>query len=179
LIIDVAIVGTFFGVEKVAERLQSTSIEKESRDEVSRDTLAMFLDSPLLGTGAGSYKYVYPHYKGDDVTSAKLYDYAHNDYLQFLAEFGVIAFLFLVASVLLPFYWAVQAMRVRRRPINQGLGFASAMGIIAIMIHSTVDFNLQIPANAFMFMFILAIGCIARWSDLPSKEGSKKRRSHN
>jgi O-antigen ligase len=53
------------------------------------------------------------------------------------------------------------------------------MGIIAIMIHSTVDFNLQIPANAFMFMFILAIGCIARWSDLPSKEGSKKRRSHH
>ena len=177
LIIDIAIVGTFFGVEKVAERLQGTSIEKESRDEVSRDTLAMFLDSPLLGTGAGSYKYVYPHYKGDDVTSARLYDYAHNDYLQFLAEFGAIAFALLVASVLLPFYWAVQAMRVRRRPINQGLGFASAMGIIAIMIHSTVDFNLQIPANAFMFMFILAIGCIARWSDLPSKEGSRKRRS--
>jgi O-antigen ligase len=179
LIIDIAIVGTFFGVEKVAERLQSTSIEKESRDEVSRDTFAMFLDSPLLGKGAGSYKYVYPHYKSDDVTSPLLYDHAHNDYLQFLAEFGAIAFLFLAVSVALSFYWAVQAMRVRRRPINQGLGFASAMGIIAIMIHSTVDFNLQIPANAFMFMFILAIGCIARWSDLPSKEGSKKRRSHH
>jgi O-antigen ligase len=179
LIIDIAILGTFFGVEKVAERLQGTSIEKESRDEVSRDTFAMFLDSPLSGTGAGSYKYVYPHYKSDDVTSAKLYDHAHNDYLQFLAEFGAIAFLFLAGSVVLSFYWAVQAMRVRRRPINQGLGFASAMGIIAIMIHSTVDFNLQIPANAFMFMFILAIGCIARWSDLPSREGANKHRSHH
>jgi O-antigen ligase len=139
----------------------------------------MFLDSPLLGKGAGSYKYVYPHYKSDDVTSAKLYDHAHNDYVQFLAEFGAIAFLFLAGSVVLSFYWAVQAMRVRRRPINQGLGFASAMGIIAIMIHSTVDFNLQIPANAFMFMFILAIGCIARWGDLPSREGANKHRSHH
>jgi O-antigen ligase len=179
LIIDIAIVGTFFGVEKVAERLQATSTNSEDRDEVSRDTFAMFLDNPLLGTGAGSYKYVFPHYKSDDIPNPLLYDHAHNDHLQFLAEFGAIACVFLAASVLLTFYWAVQAMRVRRRPINQGLGFASAMGIIAIMIHSTVDFNLQIPANAFMFMFILAIGCIARWGDLPSKEDSKKRRSHH
>jgi O-antigen ligase len=173
LIIDITIVGAFFGVDKVAERLQGTSIDKESRDEVSRDTFNMWLENPILGTGAGSYKYVYPHYKSDDVTAVQLYDYAHNDYLQFLAEFGVFAFLFLAASVLQSFYWAVQAMRSRRRPINQGLGFASAMGIIAIMIHSAVDFNLQIPANAFMFIFILAIGCIARWSDLPSKASSK------
>jgi O-antigen ligase len=173
LIIDITIVGAFFGVDKVAERLQGTSIEKESRDEVSRDTFNLWLENPILGTGAGSYKYVYPHYKSDDVTSASLYDHAHNDYLQFLAEFGVLAFLFLAASVLQSFYWAVQAMRSRRRPISQGLGFGSAMGIIAIMIHSAVDFNLQIPANAFMFIFILAIGCIARWSDLPTKKSSK------
>jgi O-antigen ligase len=178
LIIDITIVGAFFGVDKVAERLQGTSIEKESRDEVSRDTFNMWLENPILGTGAGSYRYVYPHYKSDDVTSVQLYDHAHNDYLQFLAEFGVLAFLFLAASVLQSFYWAVQAMRSRRRPINQGLGFASAMGIIAIMIHSAVDFNLQIPANAFIFIFILAIGCIARWSDLPSKSSSKIARAH-
>jgi len=179
LIIDVAIVGTFFGVEKVAERLQGSSIESESRDEVSRDTFNMWLENPFLGTGAASYKYAYPHYKGDDVKSALLYDYAHNDYLQFLAEFGAIAFLLLAAAVLLVLYWAIQAMRLRRRPINQGMGFASAMGIIAIMIHSTVDFNLQIPANAFMFVFMLAIGCIARWSDLSSRPKSQSRSSRS
>jgi O-antigen ligase len=175
LIIDIAIVGTFFGVEKIADRLQSTSIEKESRDEVSRDTFNMWLDHPILGTGAGSYKYTYPHFKSDDVTSDRLYDYAHNDYLEFLAEFGVIAFMLLAIAVALCFYWGLQAMRLRRRPINQGLGFSSCMGIIAIMIHSTVDFNLQIPANAFMFVFILAIGCIARWADLHSGSRSGSR----
>lgn len=183
LIIDIAIVGTFFGVEKVAERLQGSSIEKESRDEVSRDTFNMWLEQPILGTGAGSYKYAYPHYKGNDVKSRKLYDYAHNDYLQFLAELGVIAFLLLAFAVALSFYWGLQAMRTRRRPINQGLGFASCMGIIAIMIHSTVDFNLQIPANAFMFIFILAIASIARWTDLHTKSHagtrSNKRRSRS
>ncbi|MEH6449833.1 MAG: O-antigen ligase family protein [Oleispira sp.] len=179
LIIDIAIVGTFFGVEKIADRLQGTSIEKESRDEVSRDTFNMWLDHPILGTGAGSYKYTYPHFKSDDVTSTLLYDYAHNDYLEFLAEFGVIAFMLLAIAVALCFYWGLQAMRLRRRPINQGLGFSSCMGIIAIMIHSTVDFNLQIPANAFMFVFMLAIACIARWADLhsDSRSGSQKSSS--
>jgi O-antigen ligase len=177
LIIDIAIVGTFFGVDKVAERLQKSSTEHESRDEVSRDTFNMWLENPILGTGASSYKYTYPAYKGDDVTSERLYDYAHNDYLQFLAEFGTLAFFCLAIAVAWVLFWAIQSMRLRRRPINQGLGFASAMGIIAILIHSTVDFNLQIPANAFMFIFVLAIGCIARWADLPAKEKSNKESS--
>lgn len=163
LVIDIAIVGTFFGVEKVAERLQGSSIEKESRDEVSRDTFNMWLENPLLGTGAGSYKYVYPSYKSSDVTSTQLYDYAHNDYLQFLAEFGALAFLLLAATVLLVMAWSIRAMMLRRRSLNQGLGFASFMGVFAILIHSTVDFNLQIPANAYLFVFMLAMGCIARW----------------
>jgi hypothetical protein len=50
--------------------------------------------------------------------------------------------------------------------LQQGLGFSACMGIVAILIHSSVDFNLQIPANAFMFVFLLAIACIARWSKL-------------
>jgi O-antigen ligase len=166
LLIDIAIVGTFFGVEKVADRLQSSSIEKESRDEVSRDTFNMWLENPILGTGAGSYKYAYPSYKSEDVTATQLYDYAHNDYLEFLAEFGIIVYLALVAAVLISLYWAIQAMRVRRNSLQQGLGFAATMGIIAILMHSSVDFNLQIPANAFMFVFLLAIACIARWSKL-------------
>ena len=166
LIIDIAIVGTFFGVEKVAERLQGSSIEKESRDEVSRDTFNMWLENPLLGTGAGSYKYAYPSHKSDDVTSTLLYDYAHNDYLEFLAELGIFLYLALAAAVLISLFWAIQAMRLRRNSLQQGLGFAACMGIIAILIHSSVDFNLQIPANAFMFVFLLAIACIARWSKL-------------
>ena len=35
------------------------------------------------------------------------------------------------------------------------------MGVIAIGIHSTVDFNLQIPANAFIFVILLALGWIS------------------
>ena len=172
LIIDIAIVGTFFGVEKVAQRLQASSTTHESRDEVSRDTFNMWQQYPLMGIGAGTYEHAYPSHKSDDVTHPAIYDHAHNDYLQFLAEYGVVAFSFMGVAVLWCLVWAVQAMRLRRSNLHKGLGFAACMGITALLIHSTVDFNLQIPANAFMFVFMLVLACIARWG--PSEQRRRR-----
>jgi len=45
--------------------------------------------------------------------------------------------------------------------LMRGIAFAAIMGIIAILIHSTVDFNLQIPSNAMMFMILLAMAWLA------------------
>jgi len=50
LIIDLMVVGNFFGIEEVAQRLQETSFDSEMRDEVARDTLVMVRDYPLTGT---------------------------------------------------------------------------------------------------------------------------------
>lgn len=166
LVIDVAIVGTFFGVEKVAERLQNTSVEKESRDEVARDTYQMWQQNPALGIGAGSYQYTYPAYRSADVTVRGLYDHAHNDYLQFLAEFGLPGFIVLMLAAGWCGWLGLVAMRKRHSNLMKGLGFASTMGLLAIAIHSSVDFNLQIPANAFMFVFLMAMACIARYTPL-------------
>ena len=63
--------------------------------------------------------------------------------------------------VLLSFFAALAALRRRHDPLMRGMAFASMMGIIALLIHSTVDFNLQIPANAATFMVILALGWIS------------------
>ncbi len=173
LIIDIAIVGTFFGVEKVAQRLQASSTAHESRDEVSRDTFNMWQQYPLMGIGAGSYEHAFPSHKSEEVIAPQLYDHAHNDYLQFLSEYGVLAFSMMAAAVLWCLYWAVQAMRLRRSNLHKGLGFSACMGITALLLHSTVDFNLQIPANAFMFVFMLVLACIARWG--PSEQGRRRR----
>ena len=47
---------------------------------------------------------------------------------------------------------------MRRDPLMRGMAFAAIMGITAILIHSWVGFNLQIPANALLFMVLLALG---------------------
>jgi hypothetical protein len=43
----------------------------------------------------------------------------------------------------------------------RGMSFACIMGTTAILIHSWTDFNLQIPANAVLFMVILSLGWIS------------------
>lgn len=164
LVIDIAIVGTFFGVEKVAERIQNTSAETESRPEVTRDTLAMWRDHAITGIGAGTFTHVYPAFKSEDVRAPQVYNNAHNDYAQFLAELGLPGFLLLLLFGLWCFWWSIAAMRVRRSDLFKGMGFGACMGMVAFGLHSAVDFNLQIPANAFTFMLIMAMAVIARWA---------------
>jgi hypothetical protein len=56
----------------------------------------------------------------------------------------------------------------------QGMGFAATMAIVALLIHSAVDFNLQIPANAAMFVVMLALGWVSRyWDPLARAPGER------
>ena len=61
-------------------------------------------------------------------------------------------------------------------PLMRGMAFACVMGVTAILIHSWVDFNLQIPANAVLFMVLLALGWISLYHD--RHEGTDTIRAH-
>ena len=63
--------------------------------------------------------------------------------------------------VLMSFVAALRAQYLRKDPVMRGVSFGAMMGILALMIHSSVDFNLQIPANALTFMLLLAFAWIA------------------
>jgi putative inorganic carbon (HCO3(-)) transporter len=158
ILVDLFIVGQWFGIEKVIDRLEKSSAESETRDEVFESVLVAIPDYGFAGSGLGTFRIVFPAYK--NIKISKSTHYAHNDYLQFALEGGIGA-AFLSAVVLMALLIALRAIRNRRDPLYRGLGFASLMGIIAILIHSTVDFNLQIPANAMMFMLLLALAWVA------------------
>ena len=159
ILIDVLIVGTWFGIEKVAKRLEETSFAVEGRDEVYEYVTRQWQDYPWTGSGLGSFYAVFPKYRKHDV--AGYYNHAHNDYLEIGAETGIIGFGLLGLVVVLTLIVAVLVQHRRHDPLMRGLSFAALMGITAILIHSTVDFNLQIPANAVTFMLLLAFAWIA------------------
>ncbi len=159
LLVDVIIVGQWFGFDEVVERLESTSMVRENRDEVARDGMAMVGDFWLAGTGAGTFYSAYPRYRGSDVTSFN--DHAHNDYVEFAATFGLIGSVPLALSVLLAMGTSIRTLYRRRNPLAIGAAFAALMGILSLLIHSAVDFNLQIPANALLFVFLLALAQLA------------------
>jgi O-antigen ligase len=175
LVIDLLVVGNFFGIEQVAERIQQTSIDSEDRLNTNRDSLEMLRDFPLTGTGAGSFYAVYPMYTGA-ATAPGFTRHAHNDYLQFACEFGLVFAAVLGAAVLASLWTAIRAQLQRRDRLLQGMGFAATMAIVALLIHSAVDFNLQIPANAAMFVVMLALGWVCRyWDPLAFAPGGRAR----
>ena len=162
LIIDITVVGTFFGVDKVINRLEATSIDKESRDEVNLYSIKISDANILLGTGAGSFYTAFPQVREQEV-GFLFYDHAHNDYLEFLTERGIIGIMPLILVVLMTFWVAFKALRKRHNPLMRGCAFGCLMSMLAMALHASVDFNLQIPANAMTFMLVLALGWIGAY----------------
>ena len=160
LVIDLYIVGNWFGVDEVVERLQNTNFEQDKRDVVAIDSFVMWRDHFWAGTGADTFfqAYVDGGYMSPD---SMYYRHAHNDYLEIGTGFGFIGFSLLGTAVLTSLWQALQAQRRRHSRVLQGLGFASMMGIVSILIHSFADFNLHITANSLWFIVILAFGWVA------------------
>ena len=169
--VDVLILGSWFGLDQLAARLESTELQHEERTFVFQNNIDVLHDFWLTGSGAGSYYSIFPNYQ--DNQSMGFYDFAHNDFLQIGIEYGLIGSLFFGLIVLLCFIKAIQAQTQRHTAILKGMGFAAMMGIMSIMIHSSSDFNLQIPANALLFTLLCAIACVAR-----SMEQQEHRSKH-
>lgn len=167
ILLDILLIGSWVGVSKVMTRLENTSVQTEHRDEVYAATLPMVRDYWLTGTGAGTYFESFPAYKIPLLSGFN--NHAQNDYLEILAEQGVIGFSLLVSVVLFVLFVIVQTLRRRRSSIMLAMSFSSLMGIIALMIHSTVEYNLQILANSSLFMLLLALPMVCRHLNTRSK----------
>jgi len=193
VIIDVVVVGSWVGLEKVVDRVQNTSLVQEGvpgtksasggpieeslelRTEAARYALDLVADFPAFGTGAGTFYSSYFRYRSP---WHFYWDHAHNDYVELAADNGLVGLGILGLFVVLTAAKAVQILRKRRSSLPRGVAFGGLMALLALMIHSAVDFNLQTPANALTLVVIMAMIWIA--SELPSggaaSEPAKKRR---
>jgi O-antigen ligase len=143
------------------------------RGQIFTHTVPLAQERTWAGHGAGSYETVFVARSGPGVGSR--IDHAHNDYLQFWTEFGLIGTLPLALFVLASLGFALRALWNRDSLFRSGVGFGAAMAIIAILIHSWSDFNLQIPANAATFIVICAIAVLASTHSNPVHRQSRKR----
>ena len=169
LIIDLMILGSWFGMDRLQEKfklLETETVAMDTRtNTVTRiDTnlygFEIYKDAPLTGTGAGSFYAIYPSYEGWSGVPMFI-QHAHNDYLEFLTDTGWIGILMLGAIVTMSFFAALRALRTRRHPLMRGMAFTAVMGILYVILHSAADFFLRVPANAALFMVILAMGWIS------------------
>ena len=162
--IDLFVVGSWFGMEKLAQRIEATTTaDVQEREEPAAYAIPLIKDYPVFGSGPGTFYIAFPRYRPGTVTN--FYDYTHNDYAQFAAESGVLGLLLIGGFVVAALVAALIAQWKRRDPLMRGMSFACIMGVTSLLIHSWVDFNLQIPANAVLFMLLLALGWISLYHD--------------
>jgi O-antigen ligase len=156
LLLDMLIIGSMFGLEKLQQRFVETSFASEARDEVVIDSLPILQQYGWQGSGGGTFYTVFPAYQPKVYSG--FYDHAHNDYLQFAIEVGIPMTLLLGLMLLWSLWQNLQVMRLSDHKLHRGLAFGCAMATVHMLIHCTVDFNLQAPATAMLYLTILAIG---------------------
>ena len=142
-------------VARFADLAKAEDISADARAQIWRDTTALVKAFPLFGCGLGGYESGLLRYK----TVAPMFtvNYAHNDYLQFLAELGVFGF---AAGVLFAGRVLMVAVRraVRSWAVDERFLMIACTGsLTAILLHSLVDFNLYMPANAMVLAWVCGI----------------------
>ena len=170
---------TWLGVGQILQRfssLQSLEVTEGKRAAMRRGAWRIFLDHPLAGTGLGTLQIVYPPY--ETLYDGKIVNHAHNDYLEALAETGLLAGLccawFLVVLLLKSF------SRFRQNDFSLA-GALQLSGIVAcagFLVHALVDFNFHIPSNLWLF-FLMAHLATADMQQLPSAPAAHRRHRHS
>jgi len=133
-------------------QLDSTDVTAGGRTQLWSETLPLIKAYPFFGCGLGGYETAFMRFKAFEPLVTD--NYAHNDYLQLLAELGVAGFAIGAALA-----FSVVRMAVRRAvsaadPGGRYFAVACAGALAAILAHSLADFNLYIPANAMLLAWI-------------------------
>lgn len=145
------------GVHNTVGRFMKTQVEKEGRFKTRwPGTITMISDFPLLGTGFGTFRYSY--YLYDNEGGDRWTTHAHNDYLEVFSDGGIVGGILLLSLLGMIMVSIYKMWWKRRHPEVKMLGLGIIVSLFAVLFHSIFDFALRIPANAFIFVFVLALG---------------------
>jgi O-antigen ligase len=144
-------------------RLERYVVDNESirlRLDIWRMSAAIMSDFPLLGSGLNTFGTASILYQPPGVDMH--YNEAHNDYVQLLVEGGIVV----AVLVLVCLAGTVRAAIARFRAKDDGVDaywirVGAVAGLLAIGAQSAVEFSLQMPGNAALFVVLLALALYA------------------
>jgi len=152
-------------IARFGDLAATDDISGDTRVQIWKESLHLIAAFPLFGCGLGGYHSAFLKYK--QVAPTQTVDFAHNDYLQSLAELGALGFAIAAALILAVLAKARRAATAHTHPQGQALAIACLAALAAILLHSLADFNLYIPANAMLLTWIAATGVSLMFSSRP------------
>ena len=154
---------------EVTTTIETHNLDRYVRVRLARDALKIARDYPVFGTGPATFVFVHPRYQDSTFpTKAVL---THDDYLNCLDDYGAVGFslaLLFVGAVTVRFF---RRPRATSRWQDRVLLTAGFTAWAALLLHSFVDFNLHIPANAFMLFALTGMGLRRFLGEQPETRG--------
>lgn len=121
-----------------------------------RDAWSVFTNFPIAGTGLNTYSIAMLFYQRSN--PGFHLNQAHNDYLQLLAEGGLLVAIPAGLSIAALAAAVAANLRTARQEVRgYWIRAGAAVGLLAVGIQESAEFSLQIPANAFLFCTLVAV----------------------
>ncbi|MEJ7609021.1 MAG: O-antigen ligase family protein [Bryobacteraceae bacterium] len=182
VLVSVAIAGSSLMQKSktLSNRLANIVTVDHGRLDLWRAAIKQWKLQPWIGTGSGTYRFYGREFRGEQMQQDPVA--VHNDYLHLLGEYGIVgavAFLLFLGIHLLRGWEGFRRLgpeRVAAGTLPLGdrlaLNIGALSAITAGLVHSLVDFNLHIPANA--FLLALTFGFLANRGVTPVEEWEQK-----
>jgi O-antigen ligase len=161
---------------KVNEKIDAEGLFDMGRWETYRSTLRLIADHPWFGTGLGTFAWAFPPYRSADISTYGVWDLAHSTPLELAADVGVpltiaIALAWLAALAILA--WALRGSR-RKAVVPLA---ALAVALIGLL-HSSVDFSLQVTGYAIVMFAVVGVGLGQSFSQADERQGALPSQSN-
>ena len=171
LLLGTIIIGVYFAQQDVYLRTRFNDIKAtggrlndDARFGIWQAALQLWREDVWWGIGPGHFDYRFGKYRPEFIQASP--DRVHNDYLNTLTDWGVAGTVIVAAAWGLLYAGVFRTWWTVCRPANT-LGdqqsnkltivLGAATGLFAILLHSVVDFNMHIPANAILAVTLMAL----------------------
>jgi len=162
ILILAAILVSWLGIGAALDRFatyKKLETSEGRRVEMLHDTLRIYRDHPILGTGLGTLQEVFPLY--ETAYDGLVVNHSHNDYAETLAETGTIGGLCGLVFLLCLFWMAWKILNAGGDPRSFAYHAGALVACLGLLVHAGVDFNFHIPSNALIFLLQAALATTA------------------
>ena len=142
-------------IQRFGEFVSTDGLNFGLRTDLSAETIPLIRAYLVFGCGLGEYMTAFSQFKISGILLTV--DFVHNDYVQLLAELGLVGFAIGAALAFSVVRMALRGAVKSSDPEARYFAVACVGALSAIAVHSLEDFNLYIPANAMLLAWIAGV----------------------
>jgi O-antigen ligase len=163
LTLSVFLLVTWLGWDPIIKKFDAlwgdNGLNTSGRLQILFDTLPMIRDYMITGSGFGTYEVAFPAYQ--TFAGNRLFDHAHNDYMELLATGGIIGFTLAGCFVFSILKTTLATLKNRREQYSRLVAAGALTGLLGLLLHSFADFQIYNGANALYFFFLCGLAVSA------------------